>query len=125
MSFQLANGAVTFVEMTVVSMLGLIVFLGFGLVIAGNFRDENAMGPVVNLITLPQFLLGGVFFSTNGFPDVLQLISNNMPLSYLTVALRNIATQGATLWDVRGQLLGLAAWGVVTYAIAIRTFKWE
>lgn len=124
-NFHLANGAVTFFEMLALCLFGLIVFLGMGLIIAGNFRDENAMGPVINLITLPQFLLSGTFFSNSSFPAWLQPIANNLPLSYMNVALRQIASDGATLWDVRGQILGLLIWGVISYAIAIRTFKWE
>lgn len=124
-SYHLANGVVTLVQMMVVALFGLVTFLGMGLIIAGNFRDENAMGPVINLVTLPQFLLGGTFFPTDSFPAWIKPIADNMPLSYLNVALRNIASQGATLWDVRTQLLGLTIWGVITYAIAIRTFKWE
>jgi ABC-2 type transport system permease protein len=124
-NFHLANGAVTFLEMLALCLFGLIVFLGMGLIIAGNFRDENAMGPVINLITLPQFLLSGTFFSNSSFPEWLQPIANNLPLSYLNVALRNVASDGATLWDVRGQILGLLIWGVISYVIAIRTFKWE
>jgi len=123
--FHLANGATTFLEMLVLCLFGLVVFLGMGLIVAGNFRDENAMGPVINLITLPQFLLSGTFFSTASFPAWLQPIANNLPLSYLNVALRQVASEGATLWDVRNQILGLLIWGVISYAIAIRTFKWE
>lgn len=123
--FDLAQGATTFAQLVVVSLFGLVTFLGMGLIIAGNFRDENAMGPVINLVTLPQFLLGGTFFPTDSFPAWIKPLADNMPLSYLNIALRNIASQGATLWDVRGPLLGLAIWGVLTYAIAIRTFKWE
>jgi ABC-2 type transport system permease protein len=123
--FHLANGITTFAQMVVVALFGLVTFLGMGLIIAGNFRDENAMGPVINLVTLPQFLLGGTFFPTDSFPAWIKPLADNMPLSYLNVALRNIASQGATLWDVRGSLLGLAVWGVITYAIAIKTFKWE
>jgi ABC-2 type transport system permease protein len=123
--FHLANGAVTLAEMMVLSIFGLVAFLGFGLVIAGNFNDENAMGPVINLVTLPQFLLSGTFFSTDAFPTWLQPIANNLPLSYLNVALRKVASEGATLYDVRWQLLGILAWGVVTYAVAVGTFKWE
>ena len=106
-------------------LFGLIVFLGMGLIIAGNFNNENSMGPVINLITLPQFLLSGTFFSTSNFPDWLQPIANNLPLSYLNVALRQVASDGASLWDVRGQILGLLIWGVISYVIAIVTFKWE
>ena len=124
-NFHLANGAVTFFEMLAVCLFGLIVFLGMGLIVAGNFNNENAMGPVINLITLPQFLLSGTFFSNSNFPAWLQPIANNLPLSYLNVALRQIASDGATIWDGRGQMLGLLIWGVISYAIAIFTFKWE
>jgi ABC-2 type transport system permease protein len=123
--YHLANGAITFAQLVVVALFGLVTFLGMGLIIAGNFRDENAMGPVINLVTLPQFLLGGTFFPTDNFPAWIKPLADNMPLSYLNVALRDIASQGATLWDVRWPLLGLTVWGVLTYAIAIKTFKWE
>ncbi len=123
--FDLANGVTTFVEMMVVSLFGLIAFLGFGLIIAGIFNNENAMGPVVNLITLPQFLLSGSFFPTDIFPAWVQPIANNLPLSYMNVALRKIASEGASLYDVRFQLLGILAWGVGTYVVAVLTFRWE
>src|SRR5262249_50109936 len=124
-SFHLANGVTTFLEMLALCLFGLIVFLGMGLIIAGNFNNENSMGPVVNLITFPQFLPSAALFSTSSSPDWLQPIANNLPLSYLNVALRQIASDGATLWDVRGQILGLLIWGVISYVIAIVTFKWE
>jgi ABC-2 type transport system permease protein len=124
-NYHLADGAATFAQMLVVALFGLVTFLGMGLIIAGNFRDENAMGPVINLVTMPQFLLGGTFFPTDSFPAWIKPLADNMPLSYLNVALRDIASQGASLWDVRGQLLGLTVWGVITYAVAIKTFKWE
>jgi ABC-2 type transport system permease protein len=124
-NFHLANGVTTFLEMLALCLFGLIVFLGMGLIVAGNFNNENAMGPVINLITLPQFLLSGTFFSNSSFPAWLQPIANNLPLSYLNVALRQVASDGASLWDVRGQILGLLIWGVISYIVAIVTFKWE
>src|SRR5204863_8500400 len=66
--FQLANGPITFVGMVAMAALGLIVFLGFGLLIAGQARDENGASPLTSLITLPQCLLCGFFFHTDGFP---------------------------------------------------------
>lgn len=123
--FHLANGALTFFEMMFVGLFGLVTFLGLGLLIAGNFRDENAVGPIINLITLPQFLLAGTFFPITALPHWLQPIANVLPLAFMNEALRNIASRGDNLWDVRQQLLGLLIWGVVTYILAIRTFKWE
>lgn len=60
--FTLINGFVTFINMIVLSIIALIVFLGFGFVVSGIAKNENAVPPIANLITLPQFLLAGTFF---------------------------------------------------------------
>src|SRR4030095_12376319 len=49
--FRLANGAATFGGMVLLAALGLIVFLGFGVLIAGQASDENSAAPLTNLIT--------------------------------------------------------------------------
>jgi ABC-2 type transport system permease protein len=48
-----------------------------------------------------------------------------MPLTYLNDALRKTAFDGASLWDVRIDVLVLLVWGVLVYALASRVFKWE
>lgn len=123
--FQLANGWVTLVEMLVLVVLGLLVFLGFGLLIAGRTSDENAASPLTNLFTLPQFLLSGVFFTTDVFPTWLRLVADILPLTHFNMAMRQIATEGAGLGGVLPSLLILGAWGVFSYGLAARTFKWE
>jgi len=123
--FHLASGWVTFFEMLLISSLGLIVFLGFGLFISGISSDENSVAPLANLITLPQFLLSGTFFSTEAFPKIVQPIANNLPLSYLNSAMRKVATEGATLAEIWPYLAGLLIWGIVAYLLAARTFKWQ
>lgn len=124
-NFHLAHGWTTAVEMLLLSTFGLVVFLGFGLFISGISSDENAVAPLANLITLPQFLFSGTFFSTDAFPKFVQPIANNLPLSYLNVAMRKIATEGAGLQDILWYLLGLIAWGIFAYFLASRTFKWQ
>jgi len=39
--------------------------------------------------------------------------------------MRKVAFEGAGLGDVTHQLLILGIWGIVIYAVAIKTFKWE
>lgn len=123
--FSLAHGWLTFVELLIVSAIGLVAFLGFGFFMAGLANDENSANPLVNLVTLPQFLLSGVFFPTDSFPDWVQPIANNLPLSYFNQSMRDIASEGAHLIDVWPYLLGMLAWGGVMYLLAARTFKWE
>jgi ABC-2 type transport system permease protein len=48
-----------------------------------------------------------------------------LPLTYVNDALRKIAFDGVGLWDVRMDMLILLVWGIVIYAVAGRTFKWE
>lgn len=123
--FHLANGWFTFLEMLVLSGLGLVVFLGFGLLISGISSDENSVAPVANLITVPQFLLSGSFFSTDLFPNWLQPIANHLPLYYLNDAMRKVATEGAGFADIWTQIVALIIWGIIAYFIASRTFKWQ
>lgn len=123
--FTLFHGWITFVEMLAVCSLALLVFMGFGFIISGIAKSESAIPPFSNLITLPQFLLAGTFFSIDNFPKWLQPFCNALPLTYLNDALRKMAFEGAGFWEVRMDIGVLLLWGVIIYAIAGKTFKWE
>ena len=123
--YTLVNGWITFFEMLTVCALAMMVFMGFGFIISSIAKNESAIPPFSNLITLPQFLLAGTFFPIDNFPKWLQPICRILPLSYLNDALRRIAFDGVNLWDVRMDLLILGIWGIVIYAVAAKIFKWE
>lgn len=123
--FTLVNGFVTFLEMLILCLFGLIVFMGFGFVVSGIAKTESTIPPMANIVTLPQFLLAGTFFSVDVFPAWLQPICKIMPLTYLNDALRKIAFEGLHLWNLGPQLLVLTIWGIVVYAVAVKVFRWE
>jgi ABC-2 type transport system permease protein len=123
--FTLVHGAVTVINMLILSVIGLIVFMGFGFTVSGIAKNESSVPPIANIITLPQFLLSGTFFSIDNFPAWLQPLSRILPLTYLNDAMRKVAFEGAGLGDVTHQLLILLIWGVVIYTVAVKTFKWE
>ncbi len=123
--FTLVHGWITFAEMLLLSLFGLIVFMGFGFIISSVAKSESTIPPFANLFTLPQFLLGGTFFSTQAFPKWLQNICEILPLKQLNDAMRHVAFEGAHLTDCWKQLGILAIWGIATYAVAVRVFKWE
>ena len=123
--FTLIHGFETFIEMLVLSFIGLIVFMGLGFIVSGLAKSESTIPPFSYLLTLPQFLLGGTFFSVEAFPKWLQPISKALPLTYLNTAMRNVAFEGQNLWDVRNQIMVLLLWGIVIYTVAIKVFKWE
>ncbi|HMK04009.1 MAG TPA: ABC transporter permease [Ferruginibacter sp.] len=123
--FTLINGFQTLMEMLVLSFIGLLVFMGFGFIISGLAKNDGAIPPFANLITMPQFLIGGTFFSIEVFPKWLQPISKAMPLTHLNTAMRNVAFEGQSLWDVRSEIGILLLWGIAVYIVAVKVFKWE
>jgi ABC-2 type transport system permease protein len=122
--FYLPHGFITLIELLVISVFGLVAFLGFGYFMAGLANDENSAGPLVNLVTLPQFLLSGTFFPTESLPTWLQPIAQNLPLSYFNTAVRMVTTEGQTLIQALPYMGGLLVWGVIMYLLAAKTFKW-
>ena len=123
--FTLIHGVQTVFEMLFLSFLGLVVFMGFGFIVSGLATSDSSIPPFANLITLPQFLLGGTFFSIDAFPSWLQPISRALPLTHLNTAMRGVAFEGLSLWDLRLEIGILLLWGVIAYIIAIKVFKWE
>lgn len=123
--FTLIHGLLTFAEMLFLSFLGLIVFMGFGFIVSGIAKSESTIPPLANVITLPQFLISGTFFSIDAFPKWLQPISRIMPLTHLNNAMRAVAFEGSNLWDVKTEIGIIALWGIVVYFAAIKIFKWE
>ena len=123
--FTLVHGFQTFLEMLVLSFIGLLIFMGFGFVVSGLATSDSSIPPFANLITLPQFLLAGTFFPIDRFPGWLQVIAKVLPLTHLNTAMRSVAFEGANLWDVKTEIGILLLWGVIAYALAIKFFRWE
>lgn len=123
--FTLVHGLETFLELLVLSFIGLMVFMGFGFVVSGLAKSESTIPPLANIVTLPQFLLSGTFFSVDVFPKWLQPLCRILPLTHLNDAMRMVAFNGANLIGCGKQIGILALWGLAVYTLAIRVFRWE
>jgi ABC-2 type transport system permease protein len=110
-------------SLLIVAVLGAVVFLNLGFAVTGLLATENQAAVATQIVTLPQMFLSGVFFSRDAVPAFLRPIADYLPLTFLNDALRDIATTGATLGDVRGEILGLLAWAVVSFVLAYRLFR--
>ena len=112
------------IDILLVSVLGAGAFAGLGLLCASRAENSETANGLVNLITLPMFVLSGVFFSAAKFPGVLQPVIRALPLTTLNEALRAIINDGSGLASVLPQLVNLTLWGVVSFALALRLFRW-
>jgi len=74
---------------------------------------------------MPMFLLSGVFFSSSHFPDLMQPLVKALPLTALNDALRAVMNEGAGAAAVLPQAALLAGVAVVSFAAALRVFRWS
>jgi len=78
----------------------------------------------MNLVMLPMWLFGGIFFSAERFPEAMQPFIQAMPITQLNNALRAVILEGASLASQAVPLLILAAWGGISFALGLRWFRW-
>jgi ABC-type multidrug transport system permease subunit len=108
----------------VLILLGAFAFAGIGLLVASRARTLEAVSGLMNLVMLPMWVLSGIFFSSERFPQVAQPFIKCLPLTPLIDALRAVMLEGEPLVAQLPRLGLLAAWGVVTFALGLRRFRW-
>src|SRR6267378_6260970 len=110
---------------TLLAVLGAFVFSGLGLLVASRTaRIETASG-LMNLVMLPMFVCSGIFFSPDRFPAAVQPLIKALPLTALNDALRATILEGATLPSQSGRILLMLAWGLASFSVALKIFKWK
>jgi len=129
----LAFGAVAFdvpirgswMAIAVVVLLGSLSFSAIGILVGSRARTIEAVAGIMNLAIMPQWILSGVFFSAQRFPDFAQPIIKLLPLTALLDALRAIQLRGAGLFDVGTELAILTAWGLAAFVSGLKLFRWK
>lgn len=106
-------------------LLGAFSFAGLGLLIACRARTMEAVSGLMNLAMLPMWVFSGVFFSSERFPEFLQPVIQVLPLTAMNNALRAVMLDGASLGSQWAEILLLAAWGGVSFVLALRFFRWN
>jgi ABC-type multidrug transport system permease subunit len=106
-------------------LLGAMTFCGLGLLIASRVTTIEGASGLANLVMLPMWIVSGVFFSSERFPDAVQPYINALPLTALNQALRGVITEGQGLGGVAPQLAIVALWGIVSFAVALKIFRWR
>jgi ABC-type multidrug transport system permease subunit len=111
--------------LVVISVVASLSVSAQALLLASRARTIEAASGLVNLMSVPMWILSGVFFSAQRFPDAVQPFIAALPLTALNDALRAHMLQGASLAEVAPQLGVLAAWLVICFALALRLFRWR
>jgi ABC-type multidrug transport system permease subunit len=107
------------------TFLGALSFGGMGLLVASRAKTLEAANGLMNLVMVPMWLLSGVFFSSERFPKAAQPLIQSLPLTALNNALRAVMLEGRAFPAVAGFLAVVVVWGVVSFAVALKIFRWQ
>jgi ABC-type multidrug transport system permease subunit len=105
-------------------LLGAVTFAGLGLLVASRAKTLEAVSGLMNLVMLPMWLLSGIFFSSDRFPAAAQPFIQVLPLTALNNSLRAVMQEGASLASQWPEVANLSVWAVVTFALALKLFRW-
>lgn len=106
-------------------LLGAMAFSGIGLLVASRAETIEGVSGLMNVVMLPMWLLSGVFFSAERFPDALQPFILALPLTALNDALRAIMNEALPLSAIALELGILVAWTVGSFLVALKIFRWR
>ena len=105
--------------------LGAFEFAGIGLLIASRAKTLETVSGLMNLSMVPMWIGSGIFFSAKRFPAFAQPLIELLPLTPVIDALRHVMQEGASVVQILPELGLITIWGVVTFVVAIRAFRWE
>jgi ABC-type polysaccharide/polyol phosphate export permease len=113
------------VAVYVCALVGALMFAVMGLLLASRATSTQVVTGLINVVSFPMMLCSGIFFASSRFPDALLPVIRALPLTALNDALRAVVLDGASLASVADRLLVCATWGVVSFVLALRLFKWR
>ena len=112
-------------ELAFLCLLSSLAFSALGLLIASRARTIEAASGLMNFVMLPMWILSGVFFSPDRFPDVLRPFIRALPLTAVIDALRANMLQGVPLQQLHWQIPVIVAWLFGGFFLALRLFRWR
>ena len=115
----------SYLAVTFLVVLGAFEFAGIGLLVASRAQTLESVSGLMNLVMLPMWIASGVFYSIERFPAAIQPVLGLLPLTPLIDALRAVMQEGRTLASLGVEVSTCLVWGIVSFALALRWFRWS
>ena len=108
--------------LTVVAVVDAVLGSALGLLVSAFAQTEFQAVQFMPLIVIPQILLCGLFVPRDQLPDVLEVISNLLPLSYAVDAMQTLTASAETA-DVWADLAVVAAFAAGALGLGAATLR--
>jgi len=115
----------SFAGLVLLCVLGSLTFSAIGLLIAARTQTIEGASGLMNAVMLPMWILSGIFFSSERFPEAVQPVVRALPLTAAIDALRAHMLQGAGLAQVAPEMGVMGAWMIASFAVALKLFRWR
>jgi ABC-type multidrug transport system permease subunit len=115
----------SWLDLSLLSLLGSMSFAGVSLLIAARVQSLEAAGGWMNFVMMPMWLASGSFFSYERFPEFLHPFIRALPLTAINDGMRRVVNDGLSLASASTEILILVAWGIVSFALALKFFRWQ
>jgi ABC-2 type transport system permease protein len=112
-------------QLTAVVLLSTFAFGALGLLVASRAQTIEGASGLMNAAMVPMWVLSGVFFSSENFPQAFQPFIKALPLTATNDALRATMLRGEGWASVAPEMAILTAWTIVAGWLALRLFRWR
>ncbi|MGI9519268.1 MAG: ABC transporter permease [Pirellulaceae bacterium] len=109
----------------VVVLLGAVQFSGIGLLVASRSKTLESVSGLMNLVMLPMWMMSGIFFSYERFPEFLWPVIKLLPLTPLIDSLRGLMSEGVSLASLWPEMICMTVWAILSFALALYWFRWH
>ncbi|NLG61377.1 MAG: ABC transporter permease, partial [Candidatus Cloacimonetes bacterium] len=109
-------------QLGLVAVVDAVLGTSLGLLASAFARTEFQAVQFMPLLVFPQILIGGILVPRDQMPEVLEAISDWLPLSYAVDAV-NAVTAGDEGWDVFGPILIVLAFVIGAIVLASLTLR--
>ena len=106
-------------------LLGTFTMAAVGFIVSNLTRSPDGAVAAVHAIYIPMLLLCGAFVPIKALPGTLQVVARAFPLTYFAAPFRAVLIEGAGLTTIGGDLIVLVGWTVISWIVAVKTFRWE
>ena len=121
--FGFSLSQANFLTALVVLVLSIASFSGIGILSAALVLVVKKGDPVAWALGGVSSLLAGVYYPISVLPDWLEPVSRFLPLTYALDGMRMAMLKGASLYEVRIDILALLGFTVVLTPIAFLVFR--
>ena len=104
-------------------LLTVIVFSSLGIIAASFIMVLKRGDPIAWLFNAASSFLGGVYYPVAVLPGGLQALSKLLPITYALEALRQALLNGATIGQLRSQILALSVFCLILLPASLIIFR--